>query len=207
MFQLVLWSFLLLCQFDPWLGLIVEIVLRPGLLKAWNIKGSHDWEHQSLNTTLRLSVLSLQSLAPFSHFPCSLSLGSNTWKYANKTLMSYYFHISIIRWGNDGYNFCLLIFFSTLSIVLFYQSVDVPTSPYPEPPFYLEYFPCSYLPWDKLQSPVLMTSLENDVSSFFSSKLVPCPSFRYYSIFDVIGHIWASTHQLWALWWSDWEYP
>lgn len=122
MFQLVLWSFLLLRQFDPWLGLIVKIVLRSGLLKAWNIKGSHDWEHQSLNTTLRLSVLSLQSLAPFSHFPCSLSLGSNTWKYANKTLMGYYFHISIIRWGNNGYHFCLLLWFSSLLSPLYFST-------------------------------------------------------------------------------------
>lgn len=122
MFQLVLWSFLLLCQFDPWLGLTVKIVLRSGLPKAWNIKGSHDCGHQSLNTTLRLSVLSLQSLAPFSHFPCSLSLGSNTWKFANKTLMSYYFHISIIRWGRNGYHFCLLLWFSSLLSPLYFST-------------------------------------------------------------------------------------
>lgn len=82
-----------------------------------------------------------------------------------------------------------LIFFSTLSIVLFYQTGDIPTSPYPDSSFYLEYFPCSYLPQDKPQSPVLMTILKNDGSSFSSSKLVPCPSFGYYSIFDVVGHI------------------
>lgn len=82
-----------------------------------------------------------------------------------------------------------LIFFSTLSIVLFYQTVAIPTSPYPYSSFYLEYFPRSYLPQDKPQSPVLMTILKNDASSFSSSKLVPCHSFGYYSIFDVVGHI------------------
>lgn len=100
--------------------------------------------------TVRRAMMFLQSPAPFSHFLCSLYLGSNRWKYANKILMSYYFHIPIIRWGDNGYHFCLLLWLSSPPSPLYFSTkLWTFLNLYPEFSCYLEYFPCSYLPEDK----------------------------------------------------------